>query len=92
MVIRASAENTKGGEGVVWLKNEPYDNTDGHMGAANKRPVYVEGIPFSVSCARYRTDAVAIFLNGAGGGGLECVPALQNGVGERVPRQAQVQD
>jgi Phosphatidylinositol transfer protein len=34
MVIRASAENTKGGEGVVWLKNEPYDNTDGHMGVS----------------------------------------------------------
>ena len=23
---------TKGDEGVQWLKNEPFDNTDGHMG------------------------------------------------------------
>jgi hypothetical protein len=34
MVVRASAENTKGGEGVVWLKNEPFDNLDGHMGVS----------------------------------------------------------
>ena len=34
MVCRASAENTKGSEGVVWLKNEPFDNTDGHMGVS----------------------------------------------------------
>eukprot|EP01029_Cantina_marsupialis_P028221 TRINITY_DN775881_c0_g1_i1.p1 TRINITY_DN775881_c0_g1~~TRINITY_DN775881_c0_g1_i1.p1 ORF type:complete len:305 (-),score=96.94 TRINITY_DN775881_c0_g1_i1:291-1169(-) len=32
MVIKMSKENTGGGEGVEWLKNEPYDNTDGHMG------------------------------------------------------------
>ncbi len=34
MVIKASKENTKGGEGVVVLKNEPFDNTDGHWGVS----------------------------------------------------------
>ena len=27
-----SLENTKGDEGIEWIKNEPYDNTDGHWG------------------------------------------------------------
>mmetsp|Transcript_41751 Transcript_41751/g.116325 ORF Transcript_41751/g.116325 Transcript_41751/m.116325 type:complete len:306 (+) Transcript_41751:99-1016(+) len=31
MVIQASKENTGDGEGVEWIKNEPYDNTDGHQ-------------------------------------------------------------
>eukprot|EP01029_Cantina_marsupialis_P014733 TRINITY_DN3232_c0_g1_i1.p1 TRINITY_DN3232_c0_g1~~TRINITY_DN3232_c0_g1_i1.p1 ORF type:complete len:286 (-),score=67.14 TRINITY_DN3232_c0_g1_i1:141-998(-) len=31
MVVKLSEENTGGGEGVEWLKNEPYDNTDGHL-------------------------------------------------------------
>lgn len=34
MVVRASKDATKGGEGVIWLKNEPYDNTDGHLGVS----------------------------------------------------------
>ncbi len=32
MVMKASKEHTSGGEGVVVIKNEPFDNTDGHMG------------------------------------------------------------
>lgn len=31
MVAQASRDNTGGGEGVEVLKNEPYDNTDGHL-------------------------------------------------------------
>jgi hypothetical protein len=31
MIAVASKEATKGTEGIVWLKNEPYDNRDGHM-------------------------------------------------------------
>mmetsp|Transcript_27881 Transcript_27881/g.65818 ORF Transcript_27881/g.65818 Transcript_27881/m.65818 type:complete len:326 (-) Transcript_27881:57-1034(-) len=34
MVIEASKQNTGDGEGVEWIKNEPYDNTDGHMGVS----------------------------------------------------------
>jgi hypothetical protein len=34
MTMKAQEEATKGGEGVVVLKNEPYDNTDGHMGVS----------------------------------------------------------
>lgn len=33
MIAVASKEATKGTEGIVWLKNEPYDNRDGHMGS-----------------------------------------------------------
>jgi len=29
MVLKASKENTGGGEGVEWVKNEPYDNSHG---------------------------------------------------------------
>lgn len=29
MVLKASKENTGGGEGVEWVKNEPYDNSNG---------------------------------------------------------------
>lgn len=36
MVVKASNEGTGDGEGVEWLKNEPFDNTDGHMGLAEK--------------------------------------------------------
>ena len=32
MVIEASENMTGNGEGVEILKNEPYDNTDGHVG------------------------------------------------------------
>ncbi|CAK4155044.1 unnamed protein product [Aphanomyces euteiches] len=32
MVVDASEKNTKGGEGVEILKNEPYDNTNGQFG------------------------------------------------------------
>lgn len=32
MVMKASREHTSGGEGVVVLKNEPFDNRDGHLG------------------------------------------------------------
>lgn len=32
MVAQQSLEATSDDEGVEWLKNEPYDNTDGHMG------------------------------------------------------------
>ncbi len=32
MVMKASKDHTKGGEGVVVLKNEPFDNRDGHLG------------------------------------------------------------
>ncbi|KAF0719700.1 Aste57867_866 [Aphanomyces stellatus] len=32
MVVDASEKNTKDGEGVEILKNEPYDNTDGRLG------------------------------------------------------------
>ncbi|KDO26471.1 hypothetical protein SPRG_08274 [Saprolegnia parasitica CBS 223.65] len=32
MVVDASEKNTKGGEGVEILKNEPYDNTNGQLG------------------------------------------------------------
>ena len=31
MIMRASEEETGNGEGVEILKNEPYDNTDGHL-------------------------------------------------------------
>lgn len=37
MVLKASQDNTGDGEGVVWIKNEPYDNTDGKMGMAEFR-------------------------------------------------------
>ena len=32
MVAKVSHELTKGDEGVEWIHNEPFDNTDGHMG------------------------------------------------------------
>ncbi|RHY96272.1 hypothetical protein DYB37_003685 [Aphanomyces astaci] len=32
MVVDASEKNTKDGEGVEILKNEPYDNTNGQVG------------------------------------------------------------
>ena len=41
MVAKASRENTGGGEGVEVLKNEPYDNTDGHMGTSEHSGVEV---------------------------------------------------
>lgn len=34
MTAMASRSATSGTEGVVWLKNEPFDNTDGHMGVS----------------------------------------------------------
>lgn len=34
MTAEASKSATAGAEGVVWLKNEPYDNTDGHLGTS----------------------------------------------------------
>ncbi len=34
MTATASLEATAGKEGIVWLKNEPYDNTDGHLGTS----------------------------------------------------------
>ena len=33
-VVKYSKENTGGGAGIEWIKNEPYDNTDGHMGTS----------------------------------------------------------
>ena len=36
-----SQEATGGGEGVEWLKNEPFDNLDGHMGVAERSGVEV---------------------------------------------------
>jgi hypothetical protein len=41
MVIKASEENTGNGEGVEVVKNEPYDNTDGHWTTAEKSGVTV---------------------------------------------------
>jgi hypothetical protein len=41
MVMKASEENTGGGEGVEVLKNEPYDNTDGKMDKAEISKVSV---------------------------------------------------
>lgn len=35
MTAQASLEATGGAEGIVWLKNEPYDNTDGHLGVSS---------------------------------------------------------
>ena len=32
MCVESSCDSTGGGEGVLILKNEPYDNTDGSMG------------------------------------------------------------
>jgi hypothetical protein len=31
MTAQASLEALSGDEGIEWIKNEPYDNTDGHM-------------------------------------------------------------
>jgi hypothetical protein len=31
-VAKVSASFTSGDEGVQWIKNEPFDNTDGHLG------------------------------------------------------------
>ncbi|KAK8818924.1 hypothetical protein WA577_003034 [Blastocystis sp. JDR] len=41
MVITAQEKVTGGGEGIVVLKNEPFDNTDGHMGLSeiSKTPI-----------------------------------------------------
>lgn len=41
MVIKAQEKVTGGGEGIVVLKNEPFDNTDGHMGLSeiSKTPI-----------------------------------------------------
>ena len=33
-VAKVSAEHTSGDEGIEWIKNEPYDNTDGHLGVS----------------------------------------------------------
>ena len=41
MVVKASKEATGGGEGVEWVKNEPFDNTDGHMGISERSGVEV---------------------------------------------------
>lgn len=41
MVVKASKEATGDGEGVEWLVNEPFDNTDGHMGMAERSGVEV---------------------------------------------------
>lgn len=35
MTAVASLEASSGQEGIVWLKNEPYDNTDGHLGVSS---------------------------------------------------------
>ena len=29
MTCKASSENSEGDKGVKWIKNEPFDNTDG---------------------------------------------------------------
>ncbi len=34
MTAHASLESSKGDEGIEWIKNEPYDNTDGHLGTS----------------------------------------------------------
>ena len=34
MVAKVSAEHTSGDEGIEWIKNEPFDNTDGHLGTS----------------------------------------------------------
>lgn len=34
MVAKLSLEATTGDEGIEWIKNEPYDNTDGHLGTS----------------------------------------------------------
>lgn len=34
MTCQASSEASTGDEGIEWLKNEPYDNTDGHWGTS----------------------------------------------------------
>ena len=41
MVIKAQEKVTGGGEGIVVVKNEPFDNTDGHMGLSeiSKTPI-----------------------------------------------------
>ena len=39
MVMKASKEHTSGSEGVVVLKNEPFDNTDGHLGRSETSQV-----------------------------------------------------
>lgn len=34
MTAQTSLENSKGDEGIEWIKNEPYDNTDGSWGVS----------------------------------------------------------
>ena len=34
MVAKVSVEVSAGDEGIEWVKNEPYDNEDGHMGVS----------------------------------------------------------
>lgn len=34
MTAQTSLENSKCDEGIEWIKNEPYDNTDGHWGTS----------------------------------------------------------
>ena len=41
MVVKASLENTDGGEGVVVEENRPYDNSDGHWGVSEINGVTV---------------------------------------------------
>lgn len=53
MVAKASKENTGGGEGVEVLRNEPYDNTDGHWGVSE-----FSGITVPRNCGQYTLKKV----------------------------------
>jgi hypothetical protein len=49
MVVDASEKMTGNGEGVEILKNEPYDNTDGHVRTTYTAKGYTMG---NADCAR----------------------------------------
>lgn len=53
MVVKASKEATGGGEGVEWVKNEPFDNTDGHMGISELSGVEVPRAKGQYTLKRY---------------------------------------
>eukprot|EP01104_Vermistella_antarctica_P005038 TRINITY_DN15448_c0_g1_i1.p1 TRINITY_DN15448_c0_g1~~TRINITY_DN15448_c0_g1_i1.p1 ORF type:complete len:301 (+),score=92.22 TRINITY_DN15448_c0_g1_i1:60-905(+) len=57
MVMKASQDNTGDGEGVEVLKNEPFDNIDGHMKAAEISKVDVPKVKGQYTLKKYHLQS-----------------------------------
>lgn len=79
MVAQASRDNTGGGEGVEVLKNEPYDNTDGHLGRAE-----YSGVEIPRNKGQYTLKKVRCRPGAAYARLLSCIPPLPVCRGTRV--------